>query len=122
MSFSRRLLWRVQSLGPRDPVLHIASRCTYGVLRIHAELRRLDRRVNHKRVERIMRERDIAVVTLRKRRSLTHPAKRGVRTADLIGRDSRAGCIWRPGWTWPPGKLSATRWPITTEPPWWSTR
>ncbi|GAA1339037.1 hypothetical protein GCM10009647_082210 [Streptomyces sanglieri] len=27
-------------------MLHIASRCTYGVPRIHAELRRLDRRVN----------------------------------------------------------------------------
>jgi len=26
-------------------VLHLASRCTYGVPRIHAELRRLDRRV-----------------------------------------------------------------------------
>ncbi|MFG3306878.1 IS3 family transposase [Streptomyces wuyuanensis] len=44
-------------------MLHVASRHTYGVPRIHAELRRLDRRVNRKRVERIMRERDIAGVT-----------------------------------------------------------
>ncbi|MEU2264463.1 IS3 family transposase [Streptomyces sp. NPDC019645] len=28
--------------------MHIASRHTYGVPRIHAELRRLDRRVNRK--------------------------------------------------------------------------
>ncbi|WP_328406510.1 IS3 family transposase [Streptomyces sp. NBC_00390] len=71
-------------------VLHIASRCTYGVPRIHAELRRLDRRVNRKRVERIMRERDIAGVTRRKRRSLTRPANRAVPAADLIGRDFTA--------------------------------
>ncbi|MFB7658162.1 IS3 family transposase, partial [Streptomyces sp. NPDC056128] len=30
-------------------VVHIASRHTYGVPRIHAELRRLGRRVNRKR-------------------------------------------------------------------------
>ncbi|PIM67312.1 hypothetical protein CTU88_38130 [Streptomyces sp. JV178] len=47
------------ALAHEITVLHIASRCTYGVPRIHAELRRLDRRVNRKRVERIMRERDI---------------------------------------------------------------
>ncbi|MEU2165411.1 IS3 family transposase [Streptomyces chengbuensis] len=70
--------------------LHIASRCAYGVPRIHAELRRLDRRVNRKRVERIMRQRDIAWVTRRKRRSLTRPAKRAVPAADRIGRDFTA--------------------------------
>lgn len=37
-------------------VLHIASHKTYGVPRIHAELRRLGRRINRKHVERIMRE------------------------------------------------------------------
>ncbi|WP_267717239.1 IS3 family transposase [Streptomyces sp. CoH17] len=68
-------------------VLHIASRCTYGVPRIHAELRRLDRRVNRKRVERIMRERDLTGVTRRKRRSLSRPAKKAVPAADLIGRN-----------------------------------
>ncbi|MFG2755802.1 IS3 family transposase [Streptomyces wuyuanensis] len=111
-------------------MLHVASRHTYGVPRIHAELRRLDRRVNRKRVERIMRERDIAGVTRRKRRSLTRPAKKAVPAADLVGRDftadaragnwsvtspssrrTRAGCTWRPGWTWPPARSSATRWP-----------
>ncbi|MFE0733238.1 IS3 family transposase [Streptomyces antibioticus] len=54
--------------------------------RIHAELRRLDRRVNRKRVERIMREYDITGVTRRKRRSLTRPAKKAVPAHDLIGR------------------------------------
>ncbi|MEW2708291.1 IS3 family transposase [Streptomyces koyangensis] len=58
--------------------------------RIHAELRRLDRRVNRKRVERIMRERDITGITRRKRRSLTRPAKKAVPAHDLIGRDFTA--------------------------------
>ncbi|MET9660546.1 IS3 family transposase [Streptomyces sp. NPDC006510] len=71
-------------------VLYIASWCNCGVPRIHAELRRLDRRVNRKRVERITRERGIAGVTRRKRRSLTRPAKRAVPAADLIGRDFTA--------------------------------
>ncbi|WP_413471114.1 IS3 family transposase [Streptomyces peucetius] len=75
--------------------VHIASRCTYGVPRIHAELRRLDRRVNRKRVERIMRERDITGVTRRKRRSLTRPAKKAAPAADLIGRDFTAGAPGR---------------------------
>lgn len=34
------------ALAHEIAVLHIVSRCTYGVPRIHAELRRLDRRVN----------------------------------------------------------------------------
>lgn len=71
-------------------VLHIASRRTYGVPRIHAELRRLCRRVNRKRVERVMRERVIAGATRRRRRSLTRPAKKAVPAADLIGRDFTA--------------------------------
>ncbi|MFE9366869.1 IS3 family transposase [Streptomyces sp. NPDC006978] len=128
------------ALAHEITVLHVASRCTYGVPRIHAELRRLDRQVNRKRVERIMRERDITGVTRRKRRPLTRPAKKAVSAHDLIGRDftadapgtnwsvtsptsppTRAGCIWRPGWTWPPVRSSAIRWPTTTAHPWWST-
>ncbi|MEV2236266.1 IS3 family transposase [Streptomyces phaeochromogenes] len=77
------------ALAHEITMLHIASRCTYGVPRIHAELRRLDRRVNRKRVERIMREYDIAGVTRRKRRSLTRPAK-AVPAHDLIGGDFTA--------------------------------
>jgi hypothetical protein len=47
-------------------VLHIASRRTYGVSRIHAELRRLRRRMNRKRIARVMRERDIRGLTGRR--------------------------------------------------------
>ncbi|PNG19245.1 IS3 family transposase [Streptomyces cahuitamycinicus] len=56
------------ALAHEITVLHIASRHTYGVPRIHAELRRLGHRVNRKRVERVMRERGIAGVTRRRRR------------------------------------------------------
>lgn len=83
------------ALAHEITVLHIASRCTYGVPRIHAGLRRLDRRVNRKRVERIMRERDITGVTRRKRRSLTRPAKKAVPAHDLIGRDFTAAAPGR---------------------------
>ncbi|GAA3484938.1 hypothetical protein GCM10018966_094700 [Streptomyces yanii] len=42
-----------------------------------------------------MRERGIAGVTRRKRRSLTRPAKRAVPAADLIGRGFTAGAPGR---------------------------
>ena len=71
-------------------VLHIASRHTYGIPRIHADLRRLGRRVNRKRVERVMRERGITGVSRRRRRSLACPAKRAVPAVDLLGRDFTA--------------------------------
>ncbi|MFE2738455.1 IS3 family transposase [Streptomyces sp. NPDC059349] len=41
-------------------VIHVASKSTYGVPRIHAQLRRQGRLVNRKRVERLMREHGIA--------------------------------------------------------------
>ncbi|WP_406337510.1 IS3 family transposase [Streptomyces sp. NBC_00649] len=78
------------ALAHEITVLHIASKHTYGVPRIHAELCRLERRVNRKRVERIMRERNIAGITRRKRRSLTRPAKKAVPATDLLGRDFTA--------------------------------
>ncbi|MFE3866058.1 IS3 family transposase [Streptomyces goshikiensis] len=64
------------ALAHEITVLHIASRRTYGVLRINAELRRLGRRVNRKRVARIMRQAGIQGVTRRKRRSLTRADKK----------------------------------------------
>lgn len=79
-----------EALAHEITVLHIASRQTYGVPRIHAELRRLGRRVNRKRIERVMREHGITGVTRRKRRSLTRQAKRAVPARDLIGRDFTA--------------------------------
>jgi transposase InsO family protein len=75
-------------------VVHIASRHTYGVPRIHAELRRLGRRVNRKRIARVMRERDIRGVTRRKHHSLTRPDKKAKLAPDLIGRNFHAE---RPG-------------------------
>ncbi|MFF8989010.1 IS3 family transposase [Streptomyces sp. NPDC014983] len=60
----------------------------------HAELRRLGRRVNRKRVARVMRERDIRGVTRRRRRSLTGPDAKAEPAPDLIGRDFHAE---RPG-------------------------
>ncbi|MEH0468150.1 IS3 family transposase [Streptomyces hayashii] len=61
---------------------------------IHAELRRLGRRVNRKRIARVMRERGIRGVTRRKRRSLTRPDAKAKPAPDLIGRDFHAE---RPG-------------------------
>ncbi|MET9134585.1 IS3 family transposase [Streptomyces antibioticus] len=78
------------ALAREITVLHLASRGAYGVPRIHAWLRRLGHRINRKRIERVMRERGIAGVTRRRRRSLTRPAKRAVPAADLIGRDFTA--------------------------------
>ncbi|MGW4102319.1 IS3 family transposase [Streptomyces sp. NPDC004976] len=126
------------ALAHEITVLHIASRHTYGVPRIHADLRRLGRRVNRKRVERVMRERGITGVTRRRRRSLTRPAKRAVPAVDLLGRDFTAPApgtrlagditfiATDEGWlylaTWLPARSSATRWPTTTGQAWSSTR
>src|SRR5215218_2353069 len=51
--------------------IHGEHKGAYGSPRIAAELRRRGRRVNRKRVERIMRERHIVGITRRRRRSLT---------------------------------------------------
>ncbi|GHE41519.1 transposase [Streptomyces capitiformicae] len=82
------------ALAHEITMVHIASRHTYGVPRIHAELRRLGRRVNRKRVGRVMPERDIRGVTRRKGRSLTRPDAKAKPAPDLIGRDFHAE---RPG-------------------------
>ncbi|MFE9139459.1 IS3 family transposase [Streptomyces sp. NPDC007355] len=71
-------------------VIHIASKHTYGAPRIHAELRRLGRRISRKRVERVMREHGGTGHTRRKRRGLTRQAKKAVPAADLLGRDFTA--------------------------------
>ncbi|MGW7410781.1 IS3 family transposase [Streptomyces sp. NPDC054833] len=82
------------ALAHEITVLHIASRRTYGVPRIHAELRRLGRRVNRKRIARIMRERGIRGACRRKHRSLTRPDRKAKPAPDLIGPDFHAE---RPG-------------------------
>lgn len=68
-------------------MLHIASRHTYDVPRIHAELRRLGGWVNRKRVARVMREHDIRGVSWRKRRSLARPDVQAKPAPHLISRD-----------------------------------
>ncbi|MEV7556035.1 IS3 family transposase [Amycolatopsis sp. NPDC089917] len=71
--------------------IHAEHRGAYGVPRITAELRRRGRVVNHKRVERLMREHGLAGITRRKRRSLTKadPSPALV-VQDLIRRDFTA--------------------------------
>ncbi|MFJ9634692.1 IS3 family transposase [Streptomyces sp. NPDC101175] len=96
------------ALAHEITVLHIASRRTYGVPRIHAELRRLGHRLNRKR--------DIRGVTRHKHRPLTRPDVKAKPAPDLIGRDFHAE---RPGIklvgdiTYPPtaeGWLYLARW------------
>ncbi|MBN9743368.1 IS3 family transposase [Amycolatopsis sp. A1MSW2902] len=70
--------------------IHAAHQGAYGSPRITAELRRRGETANHKRVERIMRERGIAGNTRRKPRSLTRQDKTAAHAPDLIGRDFTA--------------------------------
>ncbi|WP_138968472.1 IS3 family transposase [Streptomyces sp. YIM 121038] len=79
-----------EALAHEITVLHTVSRGTYGAPRVHAELRRLGRRVNRKRIERIMRERGISGVTRRRRRNLTRQVKKAVPARALPGRDFTA--------------------------------
>lgn len=70
--------------------IHGEHKGSYGAPRITAELRRRGRRVNRKRVERIMRERGIVGHTRRRRRSLTTPDATAAPAPDLIRRDFTA--------------------------------
>ena len=70
--------------------IHGEHRGAYGSPRVADELRRRGRRVNRKRVERIMRERHIVGVTRRRRRSLTKQDMTATAAPDLIGRDFTA--------------------------------
>ncbi|MFE4832346.1 IS3 family transposase [Streptomyces sp. NPDC056672] len=124
-----------EALAHQITAIHLASRGTYGVPRVHAELRRLGRCVNRKRVARPMREHGIQGARRRWRRSLTRPDKRARPAPDLIGRGFHAdipgtklvgditylptaeGWLYLAcGWTWPPARSSATPWPTTTAP------
>ncbi len=79
-----------QALMHEIIVIHVGSRQTYGVPCVHAGLRRLGRRVNRKRVARLMSKHGIQGVTRRKRRSLTRPDKKARPALDLVGRDFHA--------------------------------
>jgi putative transposase len=67
--------------------IHADSRGAYGVPRVTAKLRRAGRRINRKKVERVMRERDIRGITRRKRHNLTKADSKAAPSPDLIGRD-----------------------------------
>ncbi|GLZ40306.1 hypothetical protein Acsp05_39300 [Actinokineospora sp. NBRC 105648] len=67
--------------------VHAGHRGAYGRPRIVVALRRRGRRVNHKRVSRVMREHGVAGLTRRQRRSLTRPDVVPVPIPDLTGRD-----------------------------------
>lgn len=70
--------------------IHTGHRGSYGSPRVHDELRRRGWTVNHKRVERLMRERHIVGISRRRRRSLTKPDATAAPEPDLIGRDFTA--------------------------------
>ncbi|WP_353961663.1 IS3 family transposase [Streptomyces sp. NBC_01669] len=74
--------------------IHASSRGAYGAPRVHAALRRKGHAVNRKKVERIMRERDIRGVTRRRHRHLTQQDTKAAPAPDLVGRDFTAT---RPG-------------------------
>ncbi|MGW0793025.1 IS3 family transposase [Streptomyces sp. NPDC002911] len=81
-----------EALAHEITVIHVASKRTYGVPRVTAELRRHGQLVNHKRVERVMRERGIVGHTRRTgRRSLTQQDHKAAPAPDLVGRDFHAG-------------------------------
>jgi transposase InsO family protein len=66
--------------------IHTASDGTYGAPRTTRQLRRDGQRVNHKRVERLMRREGIVGHRPRRRRSLTRPDEHTAPAPDLIGR------------------------------------
>jgi putative transposase len=66
--------------------IHARSKATYGAPRITAELGRRGWRVNHKRVERLMRSHGIVGHRPRRRRSLTKPDAAAAPAPDLLGR------------------------------------
>ncbi|WP_234355899.1 IS3 family transposase [Kitasatospora aureofaciens] len=77
-------------LADRIRAIHAETDGTYGSPRVTAELRHAGRRVNRKRVERVMRERGIVGVHLRRKVRTTVPEPSAVPVADLLGRDFSA--------------------------------
>jgi putative transposase len=85
--------------------IHARSGGTYGVPRVHAELRRGGWMVNHKRVERLMRTHSIAGWRPRRRRSLTRPDAGAAPAPDLLGRlfdPDQPDVAWCSDVTWIP--------------------
>jgi transposase InsO family protein len=79
-----------EQLTDQIRAIHHQHKNAYGSPRVTAELRRQGQQINRKRVERIMRERGIAGITRRRRRSLTRQDTTAVPAPDLIHRDFTA--------------------------------
>jgi transposase InsO family protein len=77
-------------LAARIRKVHTESDGTYGSPRITAELRDKGLHVNHKRIERVMRQRRIVGVHLRKKHRTTIADPAAAKAPDLIGRDFTA--------------------------------
>ena len=85
--------------------IHAGSGGAYGSPRVAAELRRRGRRVNHKRVERLMANWGIAGVHARRRRRAKPTGDLQAAPADLVRRDFTPGApdaIWAGGITFVP--------------------
>ena len=81
------------ALAEQIRAIHAAHDGTYGSPRVVAELRDAGRRVNHKRVERVMREHRIVGVHLRKVRT-TVPDLAGRRREAAAGDRDTAGAAY----------------------------
>ncbi|MYR55504.1 IS3 family transposase [Streptomyces sp. SID625] len=78
------------ALAARILAVHREPDGTYGVPRITAELRDDGKRINHKRIARVMRSIGLAGVRLRRRHRTTIPDPAAAKAPDLTGRDFTA--------------------------------
>jgi transposase InsO family protein len=79
-----------QELATRITSIHTESDGTYGAPRVTAELNDAGLRVNHKRVERVMRKFNIVGLHLRKKIRTTVPEPSATPVPDLLQRDFTA--------------------------------
>lgn len=79
-----------ETLAGQIRIIHVDSGGTYGSPRVTVELREQGVRVNRKRVERIMRQREVVGRHLRRRKRTTIPDPATPPVPDLIGRDFTA--------------------------------
>ncbi|MGW2939659.1 IS3 family transposase [Streptomyces sp. NPDC001156] len=70
--------------------IHTEHKGTYGVRRVHAELRGFGHTVNRKRVERLMRKHGLQGLHLRRRKRTTVPDRLAPPAPDLVQRDFHA--------------------------------
>jgi transposase InsO family protein len=70
--------------------IHTDHKGTYGVRRVHAELRGFGHTVNRKRVERLMRKHGLEGLHLRRRKRTTVPDRLAPPAPDLVQRDFSA--------------------------------